>query len=32
LMTGPGAYHPFVRRLVLAKQMSVVDSARVILG
>jgi hypothetical protein len=28
LMTGPGAYHPFVRRLVLAKQMSVVDSAR----
>src|SRR5262249_45742533 len=28
LMTGPGAYHPFVRQLVLAKQMSVVDSAR----
>ena len=28
LMTGPGAYHPFVRELVLAKQMSVLDSAR----
>jgi hypothetical protein len=28
LMTGPGAYHPFARQLVLAKQMSVLDSAR----
>jgi hypothetical protein len=28
LMTGPNAYHPFVRQLVIAKQMSVVDSAR----
>src|SRR5499427_2309210 len=28
LMTGPAAYHPFVRQLVLAKQMSVLDSAR----
>jgi hypothetical protein len=28
LMTGPQAYHPFVRRLVDIKQMSVVDSAR----
>jgi hypothetical protein len=29
LVGPPVAYHPFVRRLVLAKQMSVVDSARV---
>jgi hypothetical protein len=28
LMTGPGAYHPFVRQLVLTKQMNVLDSAR----
>jgi hypothetical protein len=28
LMTGPGAYHPFARQLVLAKQMNVLDSAR----
>jgi hypothetical protein len=28
LMVGPGAYHPFARQLVNAKQMSVVDSAR----
>ena len=28
LMAGPPAYHPFVRELVTAKQMSVVDSAR----
>jgi hypothetical protein len=28
LMTGPNAYHPFVRQLVIAKQMSVLDSAR----
>ena len=28
LMVGPPAYHPFVRRLVTAKQMSVGDSAR----
>jgi hypothetical protein len=28
LVGPPVAYHPFVRRLVLAKQMSVVDSAR----
>ena len=28
LMAGPGAYHPFVRQLVLAKQMNVVDSSR----
>jgi hypothetical protein len=28
LMTGPAAYHPFARHLVLAKQMSVLDSAR----
>jgi hypothetical protein len=28
LMTGPAAYHPFARQLVLAKQMSVLDSAR----
>jgi hypothetical protein len=28
LMGGPVAYHPFVRQLVIAKQMSVVDSAR----
>jgi hypothetical protein len=28
LNTGPGAYHPFVRQLVTAKQMDVVDSAR----
>jgi hypothetical protein len=28
LMAGPPAYHPFVRQLVTAKQMSVVDSAR----
>jgi hypothetical protein len=28
LMTGPNAYHPFARQLVLAKQMSIVDSAR----
>jgi hypothetical protein len=28
LMVGPPAYHPFVRKLVAAKQMSVGDSAR----
>jgi hypothetical protein len=28
LMVGPSAYHPFVRQLVTAKQMSVGDSAR----
>jgi hypothetical protein len=28
LMAGPPAYHPFVRQLVIAKQMSVSDSAR----
>jgi PAP2 superfamily len=28
LMVGPPAYHPFVRQLATAKQMSVVDSAR----
>jgi hypothetical protein len=28
LMVGPGAYHPFVRELVIAKQMSVGESAR----
>jgi hypothetical protein len=28
LMVGPPAYHPFVRQLVTAKQMSVSDSAR----
>ena len=28
LMVGPAAYHPFVRQLVIAKQMSVEDSAR----
>jgi hypothetical protein len=28
LMAGPQAYHPFVRQLVIAKQMSVDDSAR----
>jgi PAP2 superfamily len=28
LMVGPPAYHPFVRKLVTAKQMSVSDSAR----
>jgi len=28
LMAGPPAYHPFVRQLVTAKQMSVSDSAR----
>jgi len=28
LMTGPPAYHPFVRQLVIAKQMNVGDSAR----
>jgi hypothetical protein len=28
LMVGPQAYHPFIRQLVTAKQMSVVDSAR----
>jgi hypothetical protein len=28
LMVGPQAYHPFVRRLVAAKQMDVGDSAR----
>jgi hypothetical protein len=28
LMVGPPAYHPFVRQLVTAKQMSVDDSAR----
>ena len=28
LMAGPQAYHPFVRQLVVAKQMSVSDSAR----
>src|SRR5262249_30507065 len=28
LMVGPPAYHPFVRQLVTAKQMSVGDSAR----
>src|SRR5216684_817908 len=28
LMVGPPAYHPFVRQLVIAKQMSVIDSAR----
>jgi len=28
LMVGPPAYHPFVRKLVTAKQMSVGDSAR----
>jgi hypothetical protein len=27
-MGGPVAYHPFARQLVIAKQMSVVDSAR----
>jgi hypothetical protein len=29
LMTGPPAYHPFVRQLVTAKQMNVAESARV---
>jgi hypothetical protein len=28
LMVGPAAYHPFVRQLVIAKQMGVGDSAR----
>ena len=28
LMVGPRAYHPFVRQLVIAKQMSVSESAR----
>jgi hypothetical protein len=28
LMTGPPAYHPFVRKLVIGKQMNVGDSAR----
>jgi hypothetical protein len=28
LMTGPSAYHPFVRQFVIAKQMNVGDSAR----
>jgi hypothetical protein len=28
LMVGPPAYHPFVRKLVIAKQMGVGDSAR----
>jgi hypothetical protein len=28
LVTGPVAYHPFLRQLVTAKQMSVVESAR----
>ena len=28
LMAGPPAYHPFARKLITAKQMSVVDSAR----
>src|SRR5438445_212761 len=28
LMVGPQAYHPFARQLVMAKQMSVEDSAR----
>jgi hypothetical protein len=28
LMTGPQAYHPFVRQLATAKQMSIEDSAR----
>jgi hypothetical protein len=28
LMVGPQAYHPFARKLVTAKQMSVADSAR----
>ena len=28
LVGPPGAYHPFVRQLVIAKQMSVVESAR----
>jgi hypothetical protein len=28
LLTGPPAYHPFVRKLALAKQMSVGESAR----
>jgi len=28
LMTGPAAYHPLARQLALAKQMSVLDSAR----
>jgi PAP2 superfamily len=28
LMVGPPAYHPFVRQLVIAKQMNVGDSAR----
>ena len=28
LMVGPPAYHPFVRQLVIAKQMSVSESAR----
>jgi hypothetical protein len=28
LMAGPQAYHPFLRQLVTAKQMSVADSAR----
>jgi hypothetical protein len=30
LYTGPGAYHPFVRQLVTAKQMNVVESARLL--
>jgi hypothetical protein len=28
LMAGPPAYHPFIRQLVIAKEMSVSDSAR----
>jgi hypothetical protein len=28
LMVGPPAYHPFVRKLVIAREMNVVDSAR----
>jgi hypothetical protein len=28
LMAGPPAYHPFIRQLVTAKQMSIIDSAR----
>lgn len=28
LMVGPPAYHPFVRQLVVAKELSVIDSAR----
>jgi PAP2 superfamily len=29
LAVGPAAYHPFVRQLVIAKQLDVVDSARI---